>query len=309
MDLATVRTATDDPGPQRLGAPSTTGRTHPARRLRDAMEPVAMADVWAEPSYERAAALGLDFMQAYVRGRAAALGEARPAVVAAAFAVMEPAMIAGVMESTAGVGTAAVVEARTRGAVEGLELAFADDVDPADVDAAVDTLRRGLAAAPTPGRALSAGLAAMAWPEHRLGRLWRATDLWREVRGDGHVAACVAAGLDGPQMNVLTELWIGWEPGRYSATRGWSPEALDLAAADLHDRGLVDGPGLDGVELTDDGRVFRDAIEDTTDASMGPMVAALGDDVDGLVDRLDGWSQLLVERGVFPPDPFKRASG
>ena len=215
-----------------------------------------MIDVWAEPSYERAAALGLDFMQAYVRGRAAALGDARPAVMAAAFAAMDPAMFTAVMEATAGVASDAIVEARTRGAVEGLERAFGTDVDDAEVDAAVETLRRGLDAADTVGRPLSAGLAAMAWPEHRLGRLWRATDLWREVRGDGHVAACVVAGLDGPQMNVLTELWIGWEPGRYSATRGWSPEALDAAAAALHDRGLVDRPGLDGVELTDHGQAF-----------------------------------------------------
>ena len=47
----------------------------PARRLRDAIEPIAMHAVWARRTNERLAGLGLDFLGGYVWGRAAALGE------------------------------------------------------------------------------------------------------------------------------------------------------------------------------------------------------------------------------------------
>jgi hypothetical protein len=51
-------------------------------------------------------------------------------------------------------------------------------------------------------------------PSARLG----AAELVREHRGDGHLAAPVAAGLDVVTMNVLT-VWLGYPPGEYSATR------------------------------------------------------------------------------------------
>lgn len=72
----------------------------------------------------------------------------------------------------------------------------------------------------------------------------------------------------------------------------------------LGDRGLVAGDAL-----TDDGRRLREDIEDATDRLMQPVIDAIGDDLSGLVETLDGWSQQIVGRGWFPPDPYKRASG
>ena len=43
-----------------------TGWDSPARRLRDAVEPLATVSFWAEPVYDRYAALGLDFLTGYV---------------------------------------------------------------------------------------------------------------------------------------------------------------------------------------------------------------------------------------------------
>ena len=40
-----------------------------------------------------------------------------------------------------------------------------------------------------------------------------------------------------------------------------------------------------------------------------PIVAALGDDLDDVVDQLAVWSARCVEAGAFPPDVFKRAAG
>jgi hypothetical protein len=97
---------------------------------------------------------------------------------------------------------------------------------------------------------------------------------------------------------------VGWEPLAYTATRGWSPEAMQAATDGLAGRGLIEGN-----TLTDAGHQLRDGVEETTDRLVQPVVDALGDDLPGLVERLDGWSRQIVEAGWFPPDPYKRASG
>ena len=65
----------------------------PARRLRDALEPIATQGWWSRPAGEGLMALGVDFFPGYVWGRAAALGSPTPSVVAATFGVFEPRMI------------------------------------------------------------------------------------------------------------------------------------------------------------------------------------------------------------------------
>ena len=70
----------------------------PARRLRDAIEPIAMHSVWSRRTNERLAALGLDFLGGYVWGRAAALGEPDAGVVVSSFAVFEPGMLTATYE-------------------------------------------------------------------------------------------------------------------------------------------------------------------------------------------------------------------
>jgi hypothetical protein len=118
------------------------------------------------------------------------------------------------------------------------------------------------------------------------------------------LAACVAAGLTGLEANVLTEARVGWAAQAYTATRGWSPEAIEAASAALTARGLL----ADG-SLTAEGTALRDGIEEGTDRSVRAAVAAIGDDLPRLTKLLDSWSQQIVDRGWFPPDPYKRASG
>src|SRR5688500_2938096 len=77
--------------------PARTGWESPARLLRDAVEPRATVSFWAQPAYDRYAALGLDFLTGYVWSRSSVLGEAEPSVVAAAFGVFEPTAVAGLL--------------------------------------------------------------------------------------------------------------------------------------------------------------------------------------------------------------------
>lgn len=278
------------------------GWSSPARRLRDAIEPLAMVSVWAEPVYDEYAALGLDFLQGYVYGRACPLGDASPSVVAAAFGVFEPGLVEGLFASAR--ATASVEDVRTareRGSVAALRTVLGSPEELADV---VGVLRRACDAADPTGRALHAGLAGMDWPEDPLGQLWHACVVLREHRGDGHLAALVAAGLDGVRANELTELWVGWDPLSYTGSRAWAPEVMDAGTADLEARGWV----RDGA-LTEEGLRVRRGLEEATDLTVRAAVDALGADLERVLPLLEQWSEQVVQHGWFPPDPYKRAAG
>jgi helix-turn-helix protein len=303
MDYAEARTAFFQP--RDAGAPQagTSGWRSPARTLRDALEPIATVCFWSEPAYDAYAAQGLDFLQGYVWARGSVLGEPEGTVVAAAFGVFEPGLIAALYDAGRAVcGLVDVRAAKEAGAVTALREVLGGSPDGLDV--AVEALRRGAAAADCTGRPLHAGLLALPWPDEPLGRLWHAATILREHRGDSHLATSVAHGLTGLEANLLTELWVGWAPHAYAGSRAWSPEAMDAATAVLTTRGLI----ADGA-LTAEGRALREGIEETTDRLVQPVVDAIGDDLPGVLKFLDGWSQQIVERGWFPPDPYKRASG
>ena len=207
MDYQDAVAAFFAPSPPDTVAPPIVRQGGPARRLRDAIEPIAMHAVWCARTNRRLAdAFGLDFLGAYVWGRASALGDAAPGVVVAGFAVFEPSFLAGVYtDARSKAAWADLVAARDAATEESLgELLPGEAV--ADVTA---VLRRGIDAADPAGRPLFAGLAGREWPTDGYGQLWRACDILREHRGDSHIAACVAAGLDAVEMNVLTEVWLG----------------------------------------------------------------------------------------------------
>lgn len=301
MDYATARTVfLSEPTSPRPAPPVP---DTPARRLRDAAEPLATISFWSKSVNERYAALGLDFLTGYVWGRAAPMGEPSAPVVVAAFGVFEPGLIASLYEQARGLASREqVLAAREEGSVESLRALLPD----ADVEGAVEQLRRGVDAltGDLAGRPLFAGLVSLPWPADPLGRLWHAAGLLREYRGDVHQAANVAAGLSGVQSNLVTEHWVGWEPTSYAATRGWSPEALAAAAEDLAERGLVTESGL-----TEEGRRLRTAIEEQTEAALEPALAAIGPGLTELTRQLDEWSGRVAAGGEAPPDPYKRISG
>lgn len=272
-----------------------------ARRLRDAIEPIAMHSVWSRGTNERLAEFGHNFMTAYVSSRAALLGDPSPGVVTSSFAVFEPNMVTGVFAAGKDFcGRDELLQARDEATIASLSAVLAGD----DVAEAAAVLRRGVEGVSGTGRPLFSGLLDQPWPDSPVGQLWRATELYREHRGDSHVAACVAAGLDPIEMNVMTELFVGMDFGTYSASRGWDEAALGGAAQRLGDRGLMQAN-----QLTDAGATFRAAIEDQTDVAQQPIIDAIGADLDAVVDATMLWSQKCVDARAFPPNIFKRAAG
>ncbi|HEU4360916.1 MAG TPA: hypothetical protein VFR27_05335, partial [Mycobacterium sp.] len=112
---------------------------------------------------------------------------------------------------------------------------------------------------------------------------------------DVHIAAWTAAGFDGAEIGLITELYWGLPLRSYIRTRAWSDDDLTAAEDRLAGRGLI----RDGA-LTEAGRTAREAVEVATDGGCAPIVAGLGDDLDELVDLLGGWSQQVQAAGGFP---------
>ena len=276
----------------------------PARRLRDALEPIATQGWWSPQAGARTAGLGLEFLDGYVWGRAASLGDVASSVVTAAFAVFEPTFLAQTYErGRAVVGRGEVLAQRELAATESLTSVLGEDRRD-EAGATADVLMGALGGLDGAGRPLFSGLRQLGTPPDGFGRLWRAAELVREHRGDGHVAACVAAGLDALSMNVMTELWLGYSPGEYSLTRGFGEDALAGCLAELTARGWVEGGSL-----TRAGVAARLAIEHATDVTQAPLVAALGGALDRVVSSCASMSDVLLQARTFPSDPRKRAAG
>ncbi|MFC5065104.1 SCO6745 family protein [Actinomycetospora atypica] len=279
----------------------------PALRLRHVLEPLAMVHLWSAPAHVHLAKAGLHFLTGYVGGRACTLGDVSPGVVAATFAVFEPGLAADLWRQARDVATVEELrDVRVLCGGEGMRAAL-EGVDVAEIGRVTRVLREALDAGgpgELAGRPLYASLRDQPWPHDPHAGLWHVASLYREHRGDAHLGACVAAGVDGLEANVLTELRAGFDLYEYTGTRGWSPGAMDAASARLAARGLV----ADGA-LTTAGREQRDAIEAATDLAQHRVLTALGADLDDLVGTLGGWADRVVAAGWFPPDPLKRAAG
>jgi hypothetical protein len=148
-------------------------------------------------------------------------------------------------------------------------------------------------------------LRALPIPKNPHGRAWRAAELIREHRGDGHIAACVSTGLDAVEMNVLTEVWLGYSIGEYSSTRHFSEARIETAAHSLRGRGWLSDAGT----LTEHGLAARHEIERATDKSQDLLIAALGDGIDEVILAADDMSRRILPAHAAPADPRKRAAG
>lgn len=203
-----------------------------ARRVWRLAEPVHAVTYFApeaRAAYEEAGLRG--YWRGYFAGRAAPLGPVGPEPVVAAFFGFAPAMVARALP---GVWTLApperALEARRLGAGAALRRLLAGR--EAEVAEAVDLLRPVTGGLGVAGRVLAAANLALPSPGDPLDALWHQATLLREHRGDGHVAALVAAGLDGCEALVL-RTGIDLPRTELQPHRGWSDEQWDAAAARL----------------------------------------------------------------------------
>ena len=278
-----------------------------ARRLRNAVEPVAAGVYFAPEAHAAYAALGFDGspitqggvarpeLKSYFTSRGACMGHVPGEVVAAAFGCFNPkVVIPAVAAGWQITSRHAILQERARAATAMLQRVIGDR--PEGLDRVTDLLRGAAAAAPWPGRPIYSGLRSLGFPADPVGAMWRAADLLREHRGDSHVIAWAVGGADAVEVLLLTEQWWGLPARAYTPSRGWADADMDAGFDRLHRRGLMSG----NEQITDAGRAFREEIEVRTDELERPILDALGDDLDELLEHLDAWSEAIIAAGSYP---------
>jgi hypothetical protein len=254
----------------------------------------AYADLGFAPSPAKSGGVEMPDGPAYFCSRGSALGQASGEVIAATFGVFNPAVVVPAVDYGWTLTDApALRAARTDGSAAQLRRVLGEAPD--GLDRAVGLLRRATDGLSLAGKPLFAGLVADGLPGDPLADAWQLADQLREFRGDAHVNAWTAAGFDGVEIGLITELYRGFPPRSYVRTRAWTDAELTAGEARLAERGLA----RDGA-LTDAGRAARESVETATDAACASVVARLGDDLPELVELVGGWSQRLRDAGAFP---------
>ncbi len=253
-----------------------------ARAMWTMFEPVHDVTYFVPEALSAFTEAGLrGYWRGYFAGRAAPLGGARPAVVTASFYNFAPAFVGraipGVWDLITPQEAIAVREAGAAAALRRLL-----DGREAEAAKAADLLWRAVQDLDFAGRVLSAANAELPVSADPLTRLWQATTVLREHRGDGHFAALAAADIDGCEAVVLRcakDISISRE--LMQPVRGWTDEQWDAAGARLVERGWV---GEDGA-LTAAGRAVHDAVEAATDQAAARPWSRIG--VVGLAEVAD----------------------
>ena len=285
-----------------------------ARPLAAALEPIIGQVYFSPECHAEYVALGfgpspgssggvaLPDGPAYFTSRGAALGQVPGEVVAATFAVFNPAaVIPSVKFGWSLTDASTIAAARTRGASAQLVRILGERPD--GVERATELLTRAAEPLRPEGRALYAGVLAQGLPGDPIGDLFRIGDRLREYRGDCHTAAWVAAGFDATEIGLLTELYWGMSMRSYIRTRAWSDAELDAAEARLVARDLI----ADGA-FTSAGRQAREQVETDTDEQLRPAIEALGADFDELIGLLRPWGEAVRAAGGYLSSPTQLTS-
>ena len=278
-----------------------------ARRLASVLEPVTGQVYFARECHDNYVKLGFgpsprdingvpgpDFT-AYFTSRGSVMGQVPGEVVAAAFAVFNPAIVVpAVTKGWSLTDAPTICHARDNGAIAALHRIVG--VSPTGAERARELLLRAVTPLRPEGRPLYAGLRSLPLPGSVMGDVWRLGDMLREYRGDSHTAAWVSKGITATEIGVLSELYWGLPLKSYSRTRGWSDVDYAEAIDSLVEQSFITTDG----ELTSAGREVREEIEIHTDDQMMPVLHALSDDVHELIAILGPWGAAIRDAKGYP---------
>jgi hypothetical protein len=251
-----------------------------------------------EPVSALAAAGYRGYWMGYFAQRAAPLGAVGPQLVSATFYNFSLWRVAkAVPDAWTFAPPEVALEARATGSTAALRRAF----DGADIDSdlatAAELAGRAARSAPLDGRTLFAANAALRWPEDPLGTLWHAATLLREHRGDGHVAALIAAGVAGREAHVLQVASGATTRDVMTVARDYDDVEWRQVTEALAERGLLTRDG----ELTAEGRALKDDVEERTDRIALCAYATLGDDeLEQFLAALTPLARAVVATGDLP---------
>ncbi|NKY55052.1 SCO6745 family protein [Nocardia flavorosea] len=237
------------------------------------------------------------FWMGYFAGRAAPLGPVGPETVHALFYNFTYDRIAKALPSAwEFAAPPAALTAREHGATAALRRQLGELADSPDLATAADFACRAATAAPLEGRALFAANRALPEPTDPVARLWYAATLLREHRGDGHIAALVAAGVGGRESHVLQALANGTDRGIYTVSRDYDDQEWTGCLDGLRDRGWAGDS-----TLTDTGTEVKAGIETQTDAAAASAYTALTtEERDELLRVLRPLTNAVIAAGEIP---------
>jgi hypothetical protein len=212
----------------------------------------------------------------YFGTRAAPMGAAAPEIVVSAFYNFHPSLVHRALPEAWHIASPEqFLATRLSGADAALRRMLGEDVVTGpDLAEAASLAMSAASATPTAGRPLAAANALLPWPAEPHLALWQAATLFRESRGDGHIAALIAADLDPCEALVMFGADRGPDPAYLRAARRWPEPEWQAATDRVAARGLLTATG----ELTAAGQECRRWVEDHTDqAAMAPW-RAIGPD-------------------------------
>ncbi|AUG75914.1 hypothetical protein CFP65_0996 [Kitasatospora sp. MMS16-BH015] len=234
---------------------------HPARALWWLFEPVHALTYFSPEGKAAFEAAGLrGGWRGYFAGRSAPLGAVDAPPVIAAFFSFAPGMVERALPDVWSRATPeATLAARVSGATAALDRVL-EGVKPELVEHSVELLERAVDGLDCCGRVLAAANAALPRPESTFARLWHATTVLREHRGDGHISALITEGLDGCEALVVRSA-LDVRRELLQPFRGWTDEEWQAATDRLVTRGWLNPDGT----ISADGRHRHQALEAATD--------------------------------------------
>jgi Helix-turn-helix family len=272
-----------------------------ARALWQRIETIHAVTYFDPLATEATTAAGLTgFWMGYFGARAAPMGAVGAGVVEATFFNFAPGFVRRwVPDIWERSSPATLLEARSDAAARSLR-AISPDVDTL-ADAIGDDLARAVERCSPAGRPLFAANREAPVPDDPVAALWQYCTSLREHRGDGHVAALTAAGLDGLEAHVLIALDGGTSAEDLQKTRGWTSDDWDGAARRCEEQGLV-AAGT----LTEAGQRLRAEVEATTDRlATVPFAALTEPDRAALLDALEPVAVAVSRSGIIRyPNPI-----
>jgi hypothetical protein len=267
-----------------------------ARRLFDRFEPVHALTYFA-PEVRAAYEVAFrGFWTGYFAFRSAPLGPVPAEVVTAIFYNFSPSHVGRALPAAWEFGSPAdALQARVASAVAALRRCGV--TDGADVDTAARLLAKAARSAALDGRPLFAANLALPWPDEPLARLWHATTLLREHRGDGHVATLASLGVSGRECNVLHSVADRVPRDFIVRSREYDDDEWRSCTARLAARDILDDTGA----LTDAGVALKANIEETTDRLALAAFDALDDsELEALFRTLTPITRAVIAGGDIP---------
>ena len=272
-----------------------------ARSLWLRLETIHAVTYFSPESAEAASAAGLlGFWMGYFGFRAAPMGPVGAGVVEASFFNFAPGFVQRWVPQVWHHATPeALLDARRTAAADTLIRLY-----PAVAEVARrvnPTLEAAVGRSVGAGRPLFAANRLLRCPDDPAAALWHWCTCLREHRGDGHVSALTAAGLDGLQAHILIATEQGNSAEDLQRTRGWTSADWDAGVQRCRSAGLMGDEGL-----TTRGHELRSRIEATTDRlALAPFAALTPGEHHQLMDALHPLALAISVSGTIRyPNPM-----